>query len=233
MKKTLLLTLLGASALTVSAVPQTSSDPAPSYDITGRARNGGTGFEAVLFTPANPSPTGVPLFPAGTPIWNTPPNAYGVTYFDFQLTYTASSGTATWGVDFTRDGDFADSQELATSTTAGLAGKSFEYIDLWMSGNGTVGPILNNFTINGVNFGTYSTLGTLDQLFEDSTGLFGDITVTGSFTFTGNGGNEQPRIWVRLGSPNDVLQNVPDAGATVGLLTAALAGLAALRRKLA
>jgi hypothetical protein len=230
MKKMQFLAILGASAMSAGAVTITSLDPAPSYDITGRVRNGNTGFEAVLFTPANPSPTGVPLNPVGVPIWNTGGNTYGVTYFDFQFTYTASTGTATWGIDFTKDGDFLDAQELATSTTASLAGKSFEYVDLWMTGNGTIGPILNNFTINGVNFGTYSTLGTLDQLFEDSTGLFGDITATGSFTFTGNGGSEQPRIWVRTGSPKD-LPAVPDGGTTLLLLGGALTGLGALRRK--
>jgi hypothetical protein len=56
-----------------------------------------------------------------------------------------------------------------------------------MTGNDAFGANLNNFTINGVNFGSYSNTSTtaLDQLFEDSTGLFGDITATGSFTFTG------------------------------------------------
>jgi hypothetical protein len=232
MKKTLFLAILGASAMPVGAVPITSLDPAPSYDITGRVRNGATGFEAVLFTPANPSPTGVPLNPVGAPIWNTGGNTYGVTYFDFQFTYTASTGTTTWGIDFTKDGDFLDAQELATSTTASLAGKSFEYVDLWMTGNNTFGANLNNFTINGVNFGNFSNTSTtaLDQLFEDSTGLFGDITATGSFTFTGNGGSEQPRIWVRAGSPKDV-PNVPDGGTTLVLLGGALTGLGALRRK--
>jgi hypothetical protein len=101
-----------------------------------------------------------------------------------------------------------------------------------MTGNNTVGATLNNFTINGVNFGTYANSSTtaLDQLFEDSTGLFGDITATGSFTFTGNGGSEQPRMWVRLGSPKDV-PNVPDGGTTLVLLGGALTGLGALRRK--
>lgn len=190
----------------------------------------------MLFTPADPSPgtAATQLNPTGAPIWNTGGNTYGQTYFDFQLTYTAATGVATWGIDFTRDGDFLDSEELATSTTASLAGKSFEYVDLWLTGNGTFGAMINNFTINGVNFGSYANSSTtaLDKLFEDSTGLFGDITASGSFTFTGNGGSESPRIWVRLGSPKDVPRQVPDTGATAGLFTAALAGLAGLRRKL-
>jgi hypothetical protein len=228
------LAILGSSAMSAGAATIISSDPAPTYDITGRVRNGNTGFEAVLFTPANPSPAGVPLNPVGAPIWNTNGNTYGQTYFSFQLTYTASTGTATWGIDFNHDGDFADSQELANSTTASLAGKSFEYVDLWMTGNNTFGANLNDFTINGVNFGSYSNTSTtaLDQLFEDSTGLFGDITATGSFTFTGNGGSENPRIWVRLGSAKDLPpSNVPDGGTTLILLGGALTGLGALRRK--
>jgi hypothetical protein len=141
-------------------------------------------------------------------------------------------GLTTWGIDFNRDGDFLDTQELATSDTA-FDGQSFKYVNLWVDGNGTYGVNLNNFTINSVDFGSYSTVNNINALFEDSTGLFGDITVTGSFTFTGNGNQERPRIWARLGSPKDVPQNVPDAGATAALLPLALAGLAALRRKLA
>ena len=49
--------LVGPGATPSQATTVVSSDPfAGPYEIQARARRGGSGFEAVLFTPGNPSP---------------------------------------------------------------------------------------------------------------------------------------------------------------------------------
>jgi hypothetical protein len=173
--------------------------PTGGWDIEGRARNGRTGFEAVLFTPANPSP-GVTLNPAGAPVWQ-----FGQPY-DFRFDYRVATGSATWSIDFNRDGDFADSQESATSVSDTLIGQSFKYAGIYLQGSDLSSATLNDLVINGENFGPYTAgNAALVQQFEDSCGLFGDITATGSFTFSANGGSdERPRFWFRLGEEQSV-----------------------------
>lgn len=177
------------------------SDAAPaSWAVQGRARNGSTGFEAVLFTPANPSPTGIPLNPAGTPAWQ-----FGQDH-KFQFDYTFSDGKAIWSIDFNRDGDFNDPQESATSVSPTLAGQSFKYAGIFLQGSSSSSATLKDFVINGEEFGPYTAGDTaLAQQFEDSCGLFGDITATGSINFSASGGSdERPRFWFRLGQAQPV-----------------------------
>lgn len=187
----------------------TDDDP-PCYAIEARVRNGNTGFEAALFSPSTPPP-GQPggeqwqLNPSGAPIWNTNGNQYGDIH-TFQFTYTKATGTSLWNIDFNRDGDFLDPSESVTNLAPTLAGKGFKYVNLWGQGHSSgFTAQVTDFTINGINFGTFSSSSEspFTTLFEETEGLFNDITITANFTFSGNGGQERPRIWVRLGTENE------------------------------
>lgn len=217
---------LAAGVLPAHAATLASAGAPAGWTIQGRARNGNTGFEAVLFTPANPeSGGGVPLNPAGAPVWQ-----FGTAY-DFQFDYTFADGGSTWSIDFNQDGDFNDPQESATSVTAALAGQSFGYAGIYLQGSATSTATLNSLVINGTSFGPYGPVGDtpLTQQFVDSSGLFGNITATGSFTFSASGGSdERPRLWFRVGQP----QVVP-VPAAVWLFGSALGVLGIARRRFA
>lgn len=182
------------------AQPVVSFDPAPTYLMEARARNGASGYEGVLFTPGDPSPGNgaTQLNPVGAPAW-----AYGANH-PFQFIYTAATGTAEWYIDFNRDGDFLDAEESAISVSASLVNQSFMYINIWLQGMNVpaLTATVNNFTINGVNFGTFTTSGSAptEQLYEDASGNFNNILVTGSVSFSGGSGQERPRFYLRLGS---------------------------------
>lgn len=220
--------VLLALPLVSEAAYVVSTDPAPDFSgqPSARVRNGNTGFEAILFTPADPSPgsAATQLNPPGAPIWNTMGNTYGVTFFTFEVGYIASTGTTSLGVDFNRDGDYLDTEEFTSSTSPTLAGMGFNYVNLFYQGNGTVGVTMNDFTLNGTNFGTFATTSATaeNQLFERSGGSF-DITATGSFTFTGNGGGERPRFMIQFGDPVSVAA-VPEPE-TYALMIAGLAAI--------
>ena len=184
----------------IQAQPVLSTDPEPTYLMEARARNGASGYEGVLFTPGNPSPgtAATQLNPTGAPAWT-----YGANH-PFQFQYTAATGTAVWNIDFNRDGDFLDAEESATSVSPSLVNQSFMYINIWLQGNNmpALTITLNNFTINGVNFGSFTTSGSSPtaQLFEDASGNFTDILVTGSVVLSGGSGQERPRFYLRLGT---------------------------------
>lgn len=212
-----------ATAATISI----ASPSSPTYDITGRARRGNSGFEGILFTPANPSPTGINMNPVGAPVWNTS------LYYDFALNYTASTGTAVWSIDFNRDNDFLDSAESVSSVSPSLIGQTFNYADLRIEGNAVSAANVTNFTINGTNFGTYNSgAGVVEKWFADSSGLFGDvINITGQLNlfWSAATSTEIPRVWVRLGEA-EALPVVPvPAAAGLGFLGMGLVGF--LRRR--
>ncbi len=192
----------------IEAQPVISGDDLPLFEIGTRVRNGNTAYEASLFTPSTP-PGGAPggeqwqMNPAGAPIWNTNGNMYGDIH-SFLFTYTMSTGTSAWKIDFNRDGDYDDPEESLTNVAPTLAGNGFQYINVW--GQGRLSEFtasLTDLTVNGVNFGSFfsSSQTPFSVLFEDVSGLFNDITVSGNFWFSGDGAFERPHILVRLGTP--------------------------------
>lgn len=195
--------------LAAQPVISTDDDP-PCFEIEARVRNGNTGFEAALFSPSTPPP-GQPggeqwqMNPSGAPIWNTNGNQYGDVH-TFLYTYTKATGTSVWSIDFNRDGDYLDPSESVTNLAPTLAGKGFKYVNLWGQGHSSgLTAQVTDFTINGVNFDSFSSSSEtpFTVLFEETNGLFVDITITANFSFSGNGNQERPRIWVRLGTPNE------------------------------
>lgn len=197
-----------------------STDPLPAFEIDARIRNGNSGFESSFSAPSTPAP-GQPgilnLNPSGAPIWNSNGNVYGDIH-TFLMTYDYLTGTTTWNIDFNRDSDYADNQESISYTEASLIGKGFKYINLFIQGSSTgLTANVNNLTINGRNMGGFSSNSDTPNspLFTDSLGLFTTINITGQFSLSGNGGQERPRVWVRLGTPNappscNVLSPTPD-----------------------
>ncbi|NJM55212.1 MAG: VPDSG-CTERM sorting domain-containing protein [Verrucomicrobiae bacterium] len=243
--------LMAAAGTTSMAAPVISFDVPPAvYQIEARARNGNTGFEGILFTPAN-APVdfananpgyqgniggeGSQLNPSGSPAWN-----YNE-YYDFEFCYDSVLGKTVWSVDFNRDGDFLDTAEMTMSITPAYAGFGFQYLNIYGQGNTSttateVDVLVDDLIVNGSLIGSYDTAGAnpdaFNVLLEDSSGLFTDVKVEGALRFTGNGGSERPRLWVQLGTPTQIPSSVPDAGATAALLGLGFAGIAAIRRKL-
>jgi hypothetical protein len=195
--------LVGPGATPSQAATVVSGDTFTGpYEIEARARRGGSGFEAVLFTPGDPFPTGVPMNPKGAPVW-----VFGEPY-DFKFLYSYLTGTTTYSIDFNKDGDFLDPQETATSLSPSLAGDSFVYTSIFLQGSANNQMTVNSLNINGSPFGPYGPVGNtpLEVLYEDTSGLFADIMASGSFTFTGSnsGAMERPRFWFRAGEQGTV-----------------------------
>lgn len=192
------------------AQPVLSPDPDPTFLVEARARNGASGFEGVIFTPGDPSPGTVAtqLNPVGAPAWT-----YGQNH-PFEFRYIAATGTCIWNIDFNLDGDFLDAEESTTSVSPGLVDRGFEYVNIWMQGSTvpSLSVTVNNFTLNGVNFGNFSSTASAPttQLFEETSGKFTNILATGTVNFSGGNGQERPRFWIRLGAlvvlPNQLLE---------------------------
>ncbi len=187
------------SAIPVQAAIVTTNDTTSNYITEGKIRWGRTGFEAVLFTPGDPSPGNgaTQLDAPGAPAWITD------TFYNFKYDYTRSTGITNLKVDFSRDGDFLDNEEAATSTSPTLVGQGFKYIVLFADGNSTAGVHVKvrDFTINGTNFGSFDTTNAtpnLSQTFKQTTGIFEDILVTGRIAFTGGSAQEIPRIKMKF-----------------------------------
>lgn len=191
----------------ILAQPVISNDPEPYFEIAGRIRNGDWAFESSLniAVPAGQQGGGQwQMNPDGIPVWNSEGNTYGDIH-SFAMSFTQATGTILWQIDFNRDGDFEDFQETKSMPVAWFAEKGFTYISLYGQGNDDgLTASLKDLTINNVYFGDYTSSSEtpFNLLFEDQSGVFTDITVTGQFSFSGGAGLERPRLWVRLGKPN-------------------------------
>jgi hypothetical protein len=192
-----------------NAIPTVTTDLfSVSPSVEARARWGASGFEAVLFTPANPGPppngVGLNLDPSGAPIWGD-----GLTR-NFKFTYNASTGASTWSIDWNNNLTFGTG-EIISSTSSALVNKGFNYINIFLQGANVNAPAtgasvtVQNLSINGANFGTFSANNStvVSQNIKNSSGVFGDITATGNITFVNGPGTlqERPRFWIQLGQP--------------------------------
>ncbi len=223
---TLFFVLHGFLFTSIYAQPVLSHDPDPYFEIAGRIRNGDWAFESSLNIAV---PTGHQgggqwqMNPDGLPVWNSEGNAYGDIH-SFSMSFTQATGTILWQIDFNRDGDFEDFQESKSMPVEYFAEKGFTYIGVYGQGNDDGLTVsLKDLTVNNVYFGNYtsSSESPFDLLFEDVSGVFDDILVTGQFSFSGGNGFERPRLWVRLGKPNKrpvVELTHPIEGALYGLL---------------
>lgn len=153
-----------------------------------------------------PTTVATQLNPVGSPAWT-----YGQNH-PFEFRFTAATGTCVWNIDFNRDGDFLDAEESAISISPSLVDRSFTYVNIWMQGfPGSITISVNNFTLNGVNFGSFSATGgsPTSQLFEETSGNFTNILATGTVNFSGGATSERPRFWIRLGElvilPNQLI----------------------------
>ncbi|WP_397421732.1 PEPxxWA-CTERM sorting domain-containing protein [Phenylobacterium sp.] len=225
--KKILIAAAAAAAFTTSAQAAVvvSGDAAPlSYEMRGEARNGRSGFEGKLNTQTI-DPT---MNPGGAPVW-----AYGSDY-NFALTYDSATGTTTWGIDFSRDSDFADDQELVSVVDAALVGFGFNYVNLFIQGNAQSLVNVSNFTLNGTSFGPFSAGGSdtaLNTLFKDTGGTFANINATGSFSFSANGASdERPRLWVQVGDKSAV-GAIPEPATWAMMIMGFGAAGAAIRRR--
>lgn len=217
--------LVGMAEQVYADTVSIAASGASSYNVVARARNGRSGFEGQLSTPGSVNAN---MNPVGAPVW-----AYGSLY-NFRFTYTAATGESTWSIDFNRDNDFLDAQEAVSTTTSSLAGKTFSRASLYLQGNATASVSVQSFNLNGFNFGPFSAgNGVTDTFFQSSSGQFGDITATGSFSFSANGvSDEMPRIWLRFGDavPLTVVPLPPAAWAGLGALGTCF-GVVSLRRR--
>lgn len=186
-----------AQATPTPVIPLPS--PAPTYDIQVKARWGATGYESAMFTPGNPSPTGVTLNPSGTPAWSVG------NYHPFSFTYSAFTGITTWSIDFNRDGDFLDSEESKSSTSSTLIGYQFKYLNLWMSGSSTAPNTVDvrNFTVNGTNLGSFTSNASttpIEWSWTDDSGWFQEVVLTGEYRMSASSSSQETnRMWIRLG----------------------------------
>lgn len=223
--------MIGGFAASAMAIPIQTTNPSETTEIGTRIRWGRTGFEASIFdsNPFGQTPT---LNPSGTPVWSV-----GSAY-SFLVEYDYLTGTLELNVDFNRDNSFGTGETISRSAfngTSSYAGQGFNYLSIsGNEGGSTARSTINHLTINGTSFASLSPAGTYAEWFfkDNGGGAMGPITIAGDLTFTTAGTSDERPSWnFNFKVPGTV--SVPDGGLTLALLGGAVAGLAALRRKIA
>ncbi len=227
--------LVAASGLFSCAAQATvviTSPPFPSVpaDLTARARWGAGNFEAQLLSGGVVVP-GSDLNPAGNPVWQLgqPHN--------FRLTWDSVAGAIAWSLDFNRNGSFG-AGETTSFTKPGRENISFQYLSLSLTsrqvGANSNALDIGNFTVNGVNFGSFSAAGgaALTQWFAPTANSFVNLDITGTITFRNTGGNgafqnERPNLNIAFAG----LQPVPEPASWAMLIAGFGLTGAMLRRR--
>lgn len=210
----------------------TIANPGGSTEIGARLRWGATGFEAALYDGGT---SVVNLNPPGTPAW-----VVGADY-RFEVSYLATTGTLSLGIDFNRDLSFGAGEMLSISTftAPGLtsyAGYGFDYLHI--SGNESSSAARSSVTglvINGSAQADMLPGGTFLERFHDDTSAGATSwSVSGVLNFSVAGtatGAERPAWDFRFRSPGEVTAGTVSLPGTLALGGLALALAAALRRR--
>lgn len=209
----------------VAAPILTNATPTSGWNLQARARNGGAASELALQLPSVAARNA-----PGAPAWTFGQATH------FQMSYAAASSVLTLGVDFANDGTIA-AAETVSHSFATYAGQGFRLVNLLIQGSATGQAKLENVVINGVAVGGFGFTqnNTIQRTFADTSGVFGDLLISGDLILSANGGsNERPRMILRLGDALPLIiaesETVPEPAGLL-VLGAAGAALGLVRRK--
>ena len=243
MKKALFLAALGASALTASAITITSGQyigqgvPADGQSLAGDR------FRSFQPTGADENYLGVPsLGTAANRVaqqlnWMNPDNS--LQSFDFTFQYDqANDRLASTILGSTIYWNSWSSSLVSIGKTKGAADLNAFQITVKQGDIGSV-VYLTDMVLDGTALGSFYGV---DGLNKDWLATGSDMNLTDGFTLTGklwlqgafSSSQENSAVNLTAGwDSRGFAPSVPDGGATLALLSGALMGLSALRRKLA
>lgn len=227
-EKTLL--LLTYASLAEAGHAAIISIPNPGFvtEFGVKVRNGLTSSEVVVFdNRPTAAVTVASLNPVGAPVWT-----YGYSYV-FRATYTGSTGTVTFSVDFDKSGVAGDvttgtRPETTSYTFTDFAGMGFKYLSLGVQGTAApaAGITLSNLVFNGAPVSNLASTAssTITNYYGSSNRgeAFENITVSGLLNFSGSSAVDRPKMELRFASA------VPLPAASEAIPETSAASLAAL-----